>query len=181
MKSPAMTSSRLRMPGLAGVFVLVFLAGCGASESDLSNDLTRLTKELRGKIAPLPAVKPYTPHPYSTDNRADPFSVEKSALAIKSATASSTPAPDARRVREPLEAYPLEVLRYSGTIRQNGAVHALITVDNNLHTVRLGGRLGQNHGRIVKILDDRLDLIELVENSNGEWTERSASLMLPGQ
>ena len=44
------------------------LAGCGGEEhSDLKEELHQLTKDLRGRVDPLPQVKPYEPVPYTAE------------------------------------------------------------------------------------------------------------------
>jgi type IV pilus assembly protein PilP len=51
-------------------------------------------------------------------------------------------------------------------------------VDNLLYQVRLGNYLGQNYGRIQKISETEIVLREIVQDSAGEWIERTATLQL---
>ncbi|MBI1835073.1 MAG: pilus assembly protein PilP, partial [Burkholderiales bacterium] len=42
----------------------------------------------------------------------------------------------------------------------------------------VGAYLGLNFGKIVRITDSRVELLERVQDSSGEWAERKASLEL---
>ena len=56
----------------------VALAGCGGDEhGDLKEELNQLTKDLRGRVDPLPQVKPYEPVPYTAEGQIDPFRPER--------------------------------------------------------------------------------------------------------
>ena len=156
----------------------LLLSGCDGAERDVAAELAKLTENVAGRIEPLPAVKGYTPYEYAVADRVDPFGPEKMQLATRVSTTAAK-SPDVARPKEVLEAYPLEALRYAGTITVNGAVNALIAVDGNLYTVKLGNYVGQSYGRIVKITESEVLLRELVQDGSGEWIERTASLALP--
>ena len=38
--------------------------------------------------------------------------------------------------------------------------------------------MGQNHGRIIQITEDKIDLTEIVQDGTGGYSERQASLAL---
>ena len=66
------------------------LAGCGGDEHrDLKEELANLTKDMRGRVDPLPQVKPYEPVPYTAYDQPDPFGPTKIVLATKGGGASS--------------------------------------------------------------------------------------------
>ena len=109
------------MKALSVAVVLAFLlAGCGGEEfSDLKAELKDKTKDMRGRIAPLPVVKPYEPVPYKVFEQPDPFSAAKIELLTKSAgSGGGGLKPDFNRPKEPLEAYPLESLTMVGVLQQ---------------------------------------------------------------
>ena len=61
---------------LAGATALA--AGCGGDEfGDLKEELNQLTKDLRGRVDPLPQVRPYEPVPYTAEGQIDPFRPER--------------------------------------------------------------------------------------------------------
>lgn len=81
---------------------------------------------------------------------------------------------------EPLEAYPLESLKYVGVMTRKIS-YALIQVDGALYQVRTGNYLGQNFGVITQISESEIVLKELVQDSASDWIEKESSLLLQGQ
>lgn len=89
--------------------------------------------------------------------------------------------PDLERPREPLEAYPLESLKYVGVMMRKGASFAIILVDGALYQVRAGNYMGQNFGVVTQVSESEVKLKELVQDPAGDWAERESVLMLQGQ
>ncbi len=83
-----------------------------------------------------------------------------------------------KRIKEPLEAFPLESIQMLGTITQEKETFALVKAGPNLYRVRKGMYMGQNFGVITVIDEAQITLKELVQDSGGEWIERSSSLQL---
>jgi type IV pilus assembly protein PilP len=132
-------------------------------------------KTAKGKLDPLPQIKPYDPFTYNAFDLPDPFKPRK----IEPTKGSSKLAPDFTRRREPLEAFPLESLTMVGTLAKQKTVYALVrTPERDVYQVRPGNYLGQNYGVIVAIGDSDLKLKELLQDGAGDWTERSSSLQL---
>ena len=87
--------------------------------------------------------------------------------------------PDLNRPKEPLEAYSLETLKMVGMLSRQGTVHAVIkTPDNAIYHVKKGNYVGQNFGRITQIGDGEVGLHEIVQDSAGDWSERTSTLLL---
>jgi type IV pilus assembly protein PilP len=82
------------------------------------------------------------------------------------------------RRREPLESYPLESLHMVGVLMQGATIHALISVNNALHQVKVGNYMGQNFGVVTSITEHEVVLRELVEDAYGDWVERTSTLTL---
>ena len=157
------------------------LAGCGSEEfGDLKEELKDLTKDMRGKVAALPVVKPYEPVPYEAESLADPFGPAKIEIATRASGAAGTSKlkPDENRPKEPLEAFPLESLRMVGTLTQNKQTFALVRADASLYRVKVGNYLGQNFGLITAITDGEVKMRELVQDGAGDWAERESSLQM---
>lgn len=162
------------------VVATALLAACGGEEQqELRAELAAMTKDMRGKVDPLPVVKPYEPVPYTAFDMADPFGPTKIVLAAeKSQTKNNGLAPDLDRPKEPLEAYPLESLRMVGTLAKQKQTFAVVKADAGLYRVRAGNYLGQNFGVITKITDGEIVLRELIQDSGGDWAERTSTLLL---
>jgi type IV pilus assembly protein PilP len=56
-----------------------------------------------------------------------------------------------------------------------------VQADGALYQVKVGNYMGQNFGVVTAISDTAVTLKELVEDVNGEWVERTSSLMLQEQ
>jgi type IV pilus assembly protein PilP len=156
--------------------VALLITGCGGeSHQDLRNWMQEQGKGAKGKLDPLPQVKPYEPFAYNAFDLPDPFKPRK----IEPVKGSSNLAPDLTRRKEPLEAYPLESLQMVGTMQRGRATYALVrTTEKDIYQVKVGNYIGQNFGVIVGITDNEIRLKELVQDGTGDWTERSSTLQL---
>ena len=166
---------------IAGLGTLALLAGCGGEEhGDLKQELAQLTKDFRGQVPPLPQVKPYEPVPYTGEGQIDPFRSERIEVARNTRPSGGQEklAEHEKRVKEPLEAFPLESIQMLGTITQQKETFALVKAGPNLYRVRKGNYMGQNFGVITGIDEGQIKLKELVQDSGGEWVERNSALQL---
>jgi type IV pilus assembly protein PilP len=158
------------------------LAGCGGEEhGDLKQELTELTKDYRGQVPPLPQVRPYEPVPYTSEGQPDPFRVDRIEVAQPGDKGAKVPEAllaQEKRVKEPLEAFPLESIQMLGTITQDKETFGLVKAGPNLYRVKKGNYMGQNFGVITGIDEGGIKLKELVQDSSGEWVERSSGLQL---
>jgi type IV pilus assembly protein PilP len=154
----------------------VLLAGCGGeSHQDLRAWMAEQGKGARGRLEPIPQIKPYEPFAYNAFDLPDPFKPRK----IEPAKGGSKLAPDLARRREPLESFPLESLTKGGPLERNQSVFALVrTPEKDIYQVRAGNYMGQDYGVIVGISDTDIKLRELVQDGAGDWTERTSSLQL---
>jgi type IV pilus assembly protein PilP len=152
------------------------LAGCGGdSHQDLRAWMAEQGKGVKGKLDPLPQMRPYEPFAYNAFDLPDPFKPRK----IEPSKGASKLAPDLARRKEPLEAYPLESLNMVGTLEKGKTMYALVrTPDKDLYQVRQGNHVGQNYGVIVGVTDGEVRVKELVQDGAGDWTERSSTLQL---
>jgi type IV pilus assembly protein PilP len=155
------------------------LSACsGEQHSDLRQFVKDSDSMPRGRIPPLPEVKPYEPFEYAAYDLVDPFVPRK----IEPPKAANIPGglqPPANHRKGPLEAFPLENLKMVGTLQQQKNMYALIkTPDNNLYRVRSGDYIGQNFGRITDINETAVKLKELVQDSGNDWKEEERTLLL---
>ena len=87
--------------------------------------------------------------------------------------------PDLNRPKEPLEVFSLETLKMVGVLSKNGTIQAVIkTPDNAIYHVKKGNYMGQNFGLITQISENEVNLREIVQDSAGDWSERTSTLIL---
>ncbi len=161
---------------IALLAAFALLAGCGGeSHQDLRAWMQDQGKGAKGRLDPLPQIKAYEPFTYNAYDLPDPFKPRK----IEPTKGSSRLAPDLTRRREPLEAYPLESLTMVGSLERGKGVFALVrTPEKDLYQVRAGNYMGQNFGVIMGIEEAQIRLKEVVQDSGGDWVERSTSLQM---
>ena len=161
---------------------LALVAGCSGEEhGDLKQELAQLTKDFRGQVPPLPQVRPYEPVPYTSEGQVDPFRMDRIEVAQPGDKGAKVPEAllvHEKRVKEPLEAFPLESIQMLGTITQDKDTFALVKAGPNLYRVKKGNYMGQNFGVITGIDEGGIKLKELVQDSSGEWVERTSNLQL---
>jgi len=161
---------------------VVLLAACGGEEQgELRQELAAMTKDLRGKVDPLPQVRSYEPVPYKSDNMVDPFVPGR--IVVSQAAGAATGGgggvqPDLNRPKEPLEAFPLEAIQMVGTLAQNKDMFALVRAGSNLFRVKQGNYMGQNFGVITAIDEGQINLKEVVQDAGGDWVERSTTVQM---
>ncbi len=177
-------ASAHRMAGGARIALAVLgialLASCtGEEQSELRQELAAMTKDLRGRVNPLPQVKSYEPVPYKGESMLDPFVPGRIVVAQASTGGSGGGIqPDLNRPKEPLEAFPLEAIQMVGTLSQSKDMYALVKAGPNLFRVKKGNYMGQNFGVILGIDEGQISLKEVVQDSGGDWVERSTSLQM---
>ena len=172
--------TRREFKALAATVLMLTLAACGGEQyGDLKQELSLLTKDLRGKVDPLPQVRPYEPVPYKAFDEVDPFKPSRiDVVVVGTPTTGPGPRPDLNRPKEPLEAFPLETLRMVGTLSQEKEVFGLVRAGPNLFRVKRGNYMGLNFGVITGIDENEIKLKELVQDGGGDWVERISSLQL---
>jgi type IV pilus assembly protein PilP len=164
------------------LIALAALAACSGEEHrDLKQELAQATKDFRGRVDPLPQVRPYEPVPYTAEGQVDPFRPERIDVAqarLAPSASSARVEKERDRPKEPLEAFPLESIQMMGTITMEKETFALVKAGPNLYRVRKGNYMGQNFGVVTGIDEAGISLKELVQDGGGEWVERTSALQL---
>lgn len=160
---------------LALVAAMVALGGCARSMADLDAYITEVKARPGGRIEPLPEIRTYPSFRYDPGDARSPFMPDVPAVG----SVAGGVRPDAERRREFLESFPLDTLNMVGTVRQGGRLYGLVqTTDKLVHRVVVGNYLGQNDGRIVSITNSEIQLLEIIPDGLGGYTERAASIGL---
>jgi len=158
---------------------LLLTACSGEQHGDLRAYVQKVKAREGKPIKPLPEVKPYETFVYLDKDRRDPFSqyIEE----VRDAQAEDSGIrPDIQRKREALEEFPLDSLKYVGTLEKKGIVWALVSApDDTVYRVQVGNHMGANYGEILEITETEIKLKEIIPNgATGGWADRIASLSL---
>lgn len=170
-----------RYPVFGGMLLALLLAGCGGntSHTDLRTFMNHTRAQPEGEIEPLPVFASYRHFSYSAMAMRSPFDAPFT-LEELDVGARASNAPDESRPRELLESFNFSSFSMRGGLRGIDGVQWALVGDGNgaVHRVTLGNYLGRNHGRIVAVTDDRVDVIEIVPDGRGGWLERPRTLSL---
>ncbi|MGY6588941.1 MAG: pilus assembly protein PilP [Wenzhouxiangella sp.] len=177
----ALTVGRL---ALVSVAALMLTTGCERDTRDLQQWVQQTLRTPGGEIDPIPPIRAPETVVYDAFDLRDPFQRRVARAEEEEATGAEEGAvsgvrPDFDRAREFLEGFPLDTLRMVGTLEMEGVNFALIRdTERVVHRVSEGAFMGTNHGRVTRVRDDRVELVELFEDPRGGWVERRTQVML---
>ncbi|MEF8700576.1 MAG: pilus assembly protein PilP [Candidatus Accumulibacter sp. UW26] len=165
------------MKRLTVLLCSIALAACASNDQEeLREWMNTAAQGAKPRIPPLPVVEPYEPVPYDVTEIVDPFKLAKMGPDDKKGGGGFRP--DLDRPKEPLELYPLESLKYVGVMTRKTQSYAIIQAESTLHQIKIGNYMGQNFGVVVDISEAEVTLRELIQDSAGDWVERTSTLML---
>jgi type IV pilus assembly protein PilP len=161
----------------------LLLTSCGGDDvSDLSKYIQEVKARPKGMIDPLPETKVVESYVFKPDGLRDPFlpmdkNVEANTIDVGGTNGIR---PDLERRKEELESYSLDTLRMVGTLTNKTGLWAMIRAkDGTIHRVKAGNHIGLNFGKIIRILEDKIEIMEIVpDNKPGSWREQQATLAL---
>lgn len=158
-----------------GAVAFLFLCACSSAQDDLN----RYIHDVKSRpprprtIEPIPEFKPLAKFAFPADDkRRSPF---KPIVPVGQVDVNM---PNFNRPKQPLEAFPLDALKFVGTLKEGTAVWALINQPGGLVVrVRVGDYMGKNFGQILKITDNKI-LIEETAQLNGRWEKKRLNIDL---
>ncbi|MCF6283039.1 MAG: pilus assembly protein PilP [Candidatus Polarisedimenticolaceae bacterium] len=158
----------------------VLLGACGEpGMQDLRQYIDQVKERSAGQIESLPEVKSVETFIYIEGERRDPFSLSGEDNQEDAPAIAGGISPDNNRRKEELERYPLTALKMVGLLEQHEEFWGLVVADDGtIHRVRSGNYLGQDHGQILRITENRIEMVEIVADGLGSYRERSAFLAL---
>lgn len=159
----------------------LLLAACSGEEhTDIKQWMKDETAGLRGRVPPLPEVKPFPVVSYDAEDLVDPFRASKAEPEKK--IGGGGVKPDLERRKEELEKFPLSAISFVGLLRSDKILYAVVIAESRIYRVKMGNYMGQDYGIVTDIrtspgLDEgTLVLKELVQDPNGDWVERETIL-----
>ncbi|MCH2189459.1 MAG: pilus assembly protein PilP [Gammaproteobacteria bacterium] len=166
------------------VLMALLLQGCVGSEmADLKRFVATAHKDKKPEIEPLPEIPPFKAFEYSDDYEVDPFSSSNIISSEDRGLGNGNIAnrPQADRRKEPLENFPLDALRFVGTITKDSLSHVVVkTNEGTAMLATIGNYMGQNDGRIKEIVpeEQRVLLVETVLDPTGRWITRDVVITI---
>lgn len=156
------------------------LAGCGGGHEfqDLQAFMDEVRARPKGRIEPMPAFQPYEAFTYSAGGLRSPFQPPMPAELARQQRGSRDIRPDENRVRHYLEGFNIELFEMVGTLSNAEGMFALVRGAGGVHRISIGDYLGRNHGKVVAIAPNRLEVLEIVPDGDGGWLERPRSMTL---
>lgn len=187
-----MTSLRLKTIWIAILLsILLNLSGCVSTDtSDLDQYVTEILARPGGRLEPLPEIKPYEAYAYQSSglDARDPFKLfyqAEEAEAIEGEGSGLTKEMEEEiknRNKEELEQYELDSLRMVGTMENRESQWGIVLgPDGAVHRIKVGNYIGKNSGKVLNVFEDRIEIREIVKNSQGRWEERQATIALDEQ
>lgn len=162
-------------------FFILIITSCDANDvSDLKQYVIQIKAKPKGILPSLPTIKAVEPFIFNPKGLRDPFqAVEIAPEAYNQGLIRASIQFNKTRKKEILEKYPLVLLSMVGTLSKNKTKWALIrTTDGIIHRVKKGNYLGHNFGEILRISEDKIELLEIILDSSGGWREKPASLVM---
>lgn len=162
------------------LMVMIGLTGCASRDmTDLRAFVEDVKQRPAGRIEPLPEIKEVETHTYSSADLRNPFAPEPVAETEKAVAQSSGLMPDFNRRKEELEGFPLDSLRMVGTVDQGDFTWGLIrTNDGTIHRIKTGNYMGMNFGKIERVSEEKIELTEIIQDGQGGYIERQATVAL---
>jgi len=171
---------------IMGLITAALLTACGSSDmSDLEKQVNEILARPGGRIEPIPQIKPHERYLYQSGEagRRDPFKplFDRQLEEVKERVLSE----DQKRYqeeiqthnREELENFELDSLKMVGILENESGRWGLVKdKEGAVHRVQVGNYIGRNYGKITNIEEDRIELREVVDDGQGGWLERQASL-----
>ena len=173
--------SRIAVALLVGPLLLV---GCGGAEKqrELEAFYEEVENRGKGRIEPLPPFEQVAPFSYQAGNLRSPFEPPVAVAIRQPPQGGRKVRPDETRVKQYLEQFNIGQLAMVGTLAQRGELFGLVRdIEQGVHRVRAGDYMGTDHGRITKVDETSIELLEIVSDGSGGWVERQRLVSMGGE
>jgi len=158
------------------IITTIMLTACdnAANTSDINQYTAHIKSTTQNAIPTLTPITQIDALVYKQDNiQRNPFTPS---LKVEN---KPTQRLNTNRIKEPLESIALSHLHMVGTVQIDSLFWALIKDDeNHLYRVQKGNYLGENAGKISHINNAEIELMEMISNEQGQFSENRAKLLL---
>lgn len=165
------------------VICLIMTLGVFACADEDMKDLQQFIKVENKNAYPIndkmPQLEKVELIKFTQQNGRDPFYPPRKETVVMGKASKSCPQVNLKRKKQALEMNSLANLIMRGTLKSDGELVALIqSPDGEVHQVKLGDYLGLNHGKVVRIIKNKVELLALSEDKKGCWSERETQITL---
>ncbi|QYK01607.1 pilus assembly protein PilP [Shewanella psychrotolerans] len=171
------------MKKLSLLVLSILLTGCVGDRSDLELFVTTTKAQHVAHVPPLKETPKFEHFAYQANLMRSPFVPPSRELTEEVVdTTKDCLQPDLKRRKGRLETYALDNLKMRGTLSESQTIWALIeTNDESVYRLGVGEYLGLYHGRIAKVTPQTVEIVELIPDGTGCWTERVSNMELTGE
>ncbi|KXO11166.1 Type IV pilus biogenesis protein PilP [Moritella sp. JT01] len=165
------------------VFLSLTLGGCTADNQDLVDYINEVKARKTAQIESVPDMEVFVALDYSETGARNPFSNPRpESVKAETPFPQDCPQPNFARIKGPLETYSLDNLSMHGTLGSDKHLWGLIRASSGeIFRVSPGDYIGLNHGEILDITKNYIELSELILTGKGCWQVRTTQIPLSNQ
>lgn len=169
------------------LLIVAGLYGCSGDSDDLRTWVDEIKKQPPRPIDKMPQIVQYKPYDYSSAALKSPFAeIElelESELRELQEGCDESIQPDLTRIKEDLERFSLDSMEMVGILQNDQALWGLLKLTagdskDSVYKVEVGNYVGINHGNIVAITEEQIEVETLVPDNKGCWEKRTIYLKL---
>ncbi|ETO93581.1 pilus assembly protein PilP [Legionella oakridgensis] len=150
------------------------LCACGSDEDELQRYIYAVKTRPAKPVEPIPEfeVPPKFTYP-EAEKRRSPFKP-----IVAEQQENDTLAPNIHRPKQPLEAFPLDALKFVGILKEGPIVWGLISQPGGLVSrIKPGDYMGKNYGQVIRISEDAIQIEETIKVGE-KWEKKMIILKL---
>jgi type IV pilus assembly protein PilP len=175
-----MRAFRRALLSLATAALIVGCSGNGDFQ-DIKAFMDEVDARGKGQIEPLPEFLAYQAFAYGAGNMRSPFEPPVVVKPVDPNKKTASVKPDLNRVKQFLEQFNVGQIAMVGTLSQGARLFGLVRDPNGgVHRIQMGDYMGMDHGKILAIDENRIELLEIVSDGTGGWVERERTVNLGG-
>lgn len=169
------------MKHISRFIILAFtVTGCTENNQDLVDYIDDVKARKGDLIESVPDMESFLALNYSETGARNPFSNPRpESVKAETPFPKNCPQPNFARIKGPLETYSLDNLNMHGTLGSDKHLWGLIKASSGeIFRVSPGDYIGLNHGEILGITKNYIELSELILTGKGCWQVRTTQIPL---
>lgn len=165
------------------VFLTLTITGCTSDNQDLVDYINDVKGRKTALVESVPDMESFVALYYSETGARNPFSNPRpESVKAETPFPQNCPQPNFARIKGPLETYSLDNLNMHGTLGSEKHLWGLIRASTGeIFRVSPGDYIGLNHGEILDITKNYIELSELILTGKGCWQVRTTQIPLSSQ